>query len=169
MGLGETDVKELEGFLGAALQFAALEVALHKRLADGLEDVAESIAQTAKDEIGFYQPAVGPFQEWAPLAESTEADKARKGFPLEAPLLRTGEFRDTWEHEISGFEAVVGSKDKRALWFEFGTVNMPPRPVLGPAVIHNERTIRRILGRAAVTGITEGTAIHSVLGYDRQI
>lgn len=162
-------MKELEGFLGAALQFAALEVALHKRLADGLEDVAESIVQTAKDEIGFYQPAVGPFQDWAPLAESTEADKARKGFPLEAPLLRTGEFRDTWEHEVSGFQAVVGSKDKRAPWFEFGTVNMPPRPVLGPAVIHNEHTIRRILGRAAVIGITEGTAVHKTLGYDRRI
>ncbi|MDI9222146.1 hypothetical protein QMZ30_14670 [Pantoea sp. EA-12] len=162
-------MKELEGFLGAALQFSALEVALHKRLADGLEEVAACIEQTARDEIGFYQPAVGPFQDWASLAESTEADKARKGFPLEAPLLRTGEFRDTWEHEVSGFEAVVGSKDNRAPWFEFGTVNMPPRPVLGPAVIHNEHTIRRILGRAAVTGMTEGTAIHKALGYDRRI
>lgn len=162
-------MKELEGFLGAARQFAALEVALHRRLADGLKEVAESIVQTAKDEIGFYQPAVGPFQDWAPLAESTEADKARKGFPQEAPLLRTGEFRETWEHEVRGFEAVVGSKDKRAPWFEFGTVNMPPRPVLGPAVIHNEHTLRRILGHAAVTGITEGTAVHKSLGYDRLI
>lgn len=162
-------MKEIEGLFNAAVKFAAMEIAVHKRLSEGLDKVAEHIVQTAKDEIGFYQPAVGPFQDWAELAESTEADKARKGFPSEAPLLRTGEFRDTWEHETQGFEAVIGSKDKRALWFEFGTVNMPPRPVLGPAVVHNEHKIRKILGHAAVRGITEGAAIHSSLGYNRNI
>lgn len=162
-------MKEIEGLLNAAVTFASMEIAVHKRLSKGLEKVAEHIVQTAKDEIGFYQPAVGPFQDWAELADSTEAEKARKGFLLEAPLLRTGAFRDTWEYEAQGFEALVGSKDNRALWFEFGTVNMPPRPVLGPAVIHNEHTIRRILGRAAVTGMTEGIAVHKVLGYERII
>lgn len=162
-------MKEIEGLFNAAVTFASMEIAVHKRLTEGLEEVAQRIVQTAKDEIGFYQSAVGPFQDWAELAESTEADKARKGYPLEAPLLRKGDFRDSWEHETHGFEAIVGSKDERAPWFEFGTVNMPPRPVLGPAVVHNEHEIRRILGRAAVRGITEGVAIHKSLGYHRSI
>jgi len=162
-------MKELDGFLGAALQFAALDIALHKSMENGLEEAARRIAETAKDEIGHYQPAVGPFQEWDELAESTEADKARKGFPADAPLERTGKFRDSWEHEAHGFEAVVGSKDERAAWFEFGTSRMPPRPVLGPAVIHNGNFIRRIIGRAAVEGITKGHAIHPSLGYDELV
>lgn len=159
-------MKELNGFLGAALQFAALEVALHESIKNGLEEAARRIAETAKDEVGHYQESVGPFNKWDDLADSTEADKARKGFPAEAPLERTGEFRDSWQFEVNGLEAVVGSKDEKAPWFEFGTAKMPPRSVLGPAVIHNGDFIRRIIGRAAVAGITKGHAIHPSLGYD---
>lgn len=159
-------MKELDGFLGAALKFAALDIALHESIKSGLDEVARRIAQTAKDEVGHYQPTVGPFDAWAELADSTEADKARKGFSADAPLERTGQFRDSWDHQSEGFEAVVGSKDKRAPWFEFGTTKMPPRPVLGPAVIHNKLIIRRILGRAIVRGVTDGHGIHASLGYD---
>lgn len=159
-------MKELNGFLGAALQFAALDVALHESMKNGLEEAARRIAETAKDEVGHYQPSVGPFNKWDDLADSTEADKARKGFPADAPLERTGGFRDSWQFEVDGLEAVVGSKDEKAPWFEFGTTRMPPRPVLGPAVIHNGNFIRRIIGKAAVEGITKGHAIHPSLGYD---
>lgn len=159
-------MKELNGFLGAALQFAALDVALHESMKNGLEEAARRIAETAKDEVGHYQPSVGPFNKWDDLADSTEADKARKGFPADAPLERTGGFRDSWQFEVDGLEAVVGSKDGKAPWFEFGTTRMPPRPVLGPAVIHNGNFIRRIIGKAAIEGFTKGHAIHPSLGYD---
>lgn len=159
-------MKDLSGFLGAALQFAALDIAIRKGMEDGLEEVAKRIEQTAKDEIGHYQPAIGGFSEWAQLAESTEADKARKGFEPNAPLERTGQFRDSWEHKTEGLEAVIGSKDERAPFFEFGTSKMPPRPVLGPAVAINGNFIKKIIGRATVNGFVGGAAIHHSLGYD---
>ncbi|EMW2841859.1 TPA: hypothetical protein PXP91_001125 [Yersinia enterocolitica] len=159
-------MKELDGFLGAALQFAALDIALHESMQSALEEVATRIEKTAKDEVGHYQSAVGPFPAWDKLADSTEADKARKGFHPDAPLERTGEFKESWTHETSGFEAIIGSKDERAPWFEFGTAKMPPRPVLGPAVVHNGEFIKKIIGKAVVNGLVGGARMHPSLGYD---
>lgn len=164
--MGAKRMKNLNGFLGAALQFAAVEIAIHEHFKSGLKEVAERIEATAKQEIGHYQAATGPFNAWDPLADSTEADKARKGFPADSPLERTGQFRDSFKHEVEGFEAVIGSTDERAPWFEFGTNKMPPRPVLGPAVIHNEKFIKSILGRAVIQGMVGESRIHSSLGYD---
>ncbi len=162
-------MKTLNGFLGAALQFEAMELAIHNRMRDGLKEVAERIEKTAKDEIGHYQAAIGPFNAWDPLADSTEADKANKGFPANAPLERTGQFRDTFKHEVENFVAVIGSTDERAPWFEFGTAKMPPRPILGPAVIINEKFIKRKIGLAVVQGMIGESRIHSSLGYDELI
>lgn len=159
-------MKELNGFLGAALQFAALDIALHESMKNGLEEAARRIAETAKDEVGHYQPAVGPFNKWDDLAESTEANKAQRGFPANAPLERTGGFRDSGQFEVKGFDAVVGSKDEKAPWFEFDTSRMPPRPVIGPVVIHNSRFIKSIIGRAVVEGISSVRTVHPSLGYN---
>lgn len=49
---------------------------------------ADLIARDAKHQIGEYQPKVGPYGAWPELAESTERDKASKGYPSDAPLLR---------------------------------------------------------------------------------
>lgn len=159
-------MKELDGFLGAALQFAAVDIAIKANLHNALEEAAKRIEASAKAEIGHYQPAAGPFNEWEQLADSTEADKARKGFPSDAPLERTGQFRESWEHETDGLEAVIGSKDERAPWFEFGTPKMPPRPVLGPAVVHNGEFIKKIIGKATVNGLIGGSPIHPDAGYE---
>lgn len=159
-------MKTLNGFLGAAMQFEAIELAMHERMKEGLKAVAERIEKTAKDEIGHYQAAIGPFEAWDPLADSTEADKANKGYPANAPLERTGQFRDTFKSEVEDFVAVIGSTDERAPWFEFGTAKMPPRPILGPAVIINEKFIKRKIGQAVVRGIMGNSHIHASAGYD---
>jgi HK97 gp10 family phage protein len=159
-------MKGLNGFLGAALHFAALDIAVHASMEAGLKEVVKRIEKTAKDEIGHYQPSIGPFNAWDPLADSTEEDKARKGFEPNAPLERTGQFRDSWKSEAEGKEGVVGSTDERAPWFEFGTTKMPPRPVLGPAVIHNSAAIKKIIGKATVHGIVGGKRVHPDAGYD---
>lgn len=132
----------------------------------GLELSAVIIEKTAKNEIGEYQDAIGPFQDWAPLADSTEAEKGRLGYPLDAPLLRTGEMRDSIKHEVGEWEATVGSIDPTMIYHEFGTSKMPPRSVIGPALYRNLDKVHKLIGNAAVSGFVGGDPIHSSLGYE---
>jgi phage gpG-like protein len=145
------------------VELAAKEVVALKA---GLEVAAKHVEKTAKDEIGHYQEAVGSFPAWAPLADSTEKEKARLGYPLDAPLLRTGELRDEITHEVEGLEAVVGSHDPVMVYQELGTPTIPPRPVLGPAALHEKQAIERILGAAAVSGILGATHILPQYGFE---
>lgn len=134
----------------------------------GLHAAAQVIEKDAKERIGAYQAATGPFPAWAPLADSTEEEKARLGYPLDAPLERTGELRDSIEHEVLGLEAVVGSKLEKAAWMEFGTDRAPPREFIGPAAFNNQKKIEGILGAATVLGLSKGGAIPSTL-YDHEL
>ncbi|WP_412530880.1 HK97-gp10 family putative phage morphogenesis protein [Enterobacter roggenkampii] len=162
-------MKELSSLMDAALTFAAAKIAVQEHAEKALAQVAEQIKKTAQDEIGFYQPAVGPFAAWEDLADSTEQEKARLGYPLNAPLERTGKMRDSIKAESEGLEAIVGSEEEKLAFHEFGTVKMPPRPVLGPAVIHNEAAIKGIIGRAAVNAICGGDVVHPSLGYGKDL
>ena len=111
------------------------------------EKVADIVKQDAQVKIGVYQEAAGQFPAWAPLADSTVADRISKGFsPLE-PLLRTGELRDSIETHVEGAEATVGSASMIALYQEQGTDRIPPRPFLGPALFEGKVKI----GREAAT------------------
>lgn len=145
------------------VELAAKEVVALKA---GLEEAAKHVEKTAKDEIGHYQEAEGSFPAWAQLADSTEAEKARLGYPMDAPLLRTGELRDEITHEVEGMEAVVGSADPVMVYQELGTPTIPPRPVLGPAALRNKHTIERTLGAAAVSGILGSERMLSQFTYD---
>lgn len=149
-----------------AVKLVELQAAELIALNEGLERVAKLVEKTAKDEIGHYQDAVGPFQDWAPLAESTEAHKAAMGYPADAPLLATGEMRDSIEHQTHGLEAEIGSNNDKMVYHEFGTTKMPPRPVLGPAAFRNKEKIERLIGHAAVTGLIGDSVIHPSLRYD---
>ncbi|MBE8915089.1 hypothetical protein G9451_04110 [Enterobacter kobei] len=162
-------MKELSSLMDAALVFAATSIAVREHSEKALAQVADRIKKTAQDEIGFYQPAVGPFAAWDDLADSTEQEKSRLGYPLNAPLERTGQMRDSIKSESEGLEAIVGSEEEKLAFHEFGTVKMPPRPVLGPAVIHNEAAIKGIIGRAAVNAICGGDVVHASLGYERDL
>src|ERR1019366_7248311 len=78
--------------LGAlAAHLAMREVKLAVELHEGLRVVAASVEKSAREKIGSYQAESGPFPAWEPLAESTEDEKARLGYPADAPLLRTGD------------------------------------------------------------------------------
>lgn len=144
---------------------AAIEESTHR----GLKKVATIIERDAKAQIGYYQPEVGPFQDWAPLADSTEVEKARLGYPSDAPLLREGDLRDSIEHEVAGHEAVIGSKSDIAEYQEFGTNTIPPRPFIGPAAFKNKEAIQHILGASLVHGLIGGGPIHPSLGYDFKV
>src|SRR6266850_4404652 len=54
--------------------------------------------------------AIGKEHElWPDLAESTIRDKAAHGYKTPAPLLRSGELRDSIEYTVSGNEGCVGT------------------------------------------------------------
>lgn len=151
--------KEFSSFAGFATHLMAMEAAVKTAEHHSLKKVAQLVEDTAKAEIGHYQAAVGPFPAWAPLAESTEEQKAAKGYPAGAPLLGTGEMRDNITHQVEGEVAVIGSPDERMVYHEFGTSKMPPRPVLGPAVFSNKAKIEKIIGKAVVAGLLGGQVV----------
>ena len=102
------------------------------------EKVADIVKQDAQVKIGVYQEAAGQFPAWAPLADSTVADRISKGFsPLE-PLLRTGELRDSIETHVEGAEATVGSASMIALYQEQGHRANPAAAVPGPGAVRRQ-------------------------------
>jgi hypothetical protein len=91
---------------------------------------------------------------WAPLAESTIRDKAAHGYKTPAPLLRTGEMRDSIEYVVHGNEGCVGSKSDIAVYQELGTSRIPPRSFLASAAISSEDKIHRMVGASAVAALS---------------
>jgi HK97 gp10 family phage protein len=162
-------MKEFTSLGQFARHLATVEVAVALELRRGLDRVAVAVRDKAKDEIGTYQPGIGPFPAWAQLAESTVEDRVAKGYSPDEPLLRSGEMRDSIGKDVSGMEATIGSTSDKAVYQELGTDKIPPRPFLGPAVLHNEELIKRILGRAFVAGILGSGSIPRSLGYESEI
>jgi hypothetical protein len=154
----------LGAFAAHLLTTATAEaVALH----GGLTAAAIEVEKSAKGEIGVYQAQIGPFPAWEALADATEDQKARMGYPADSPLLGSGEMQESYTHEVSSLEAVVGTPDPKALYHEIGTDRMPPRPVLGPALLHNRERIERLIGEAAVAGILGGEITSAQMGYEK--
>ncbi|QBR53038.1 hypothetical protein E2F51_23335 [Erwinia sp. QL-Z3] len=125
-------------------------------IAIGLESqfklIVKDIEETAKEELGVYQPAVGSFDAWAPLADSTMAGRVSAGYSANEPLLRSGEFRESIESEIVGLAAIVGTKSEIGLWQEVGTDRIPPRPFIGPAYVRKIDPLMDAIGLAITTG-----------------
>lgn len=137
-------------------QFAREMSSASASIATGLETsfrvIVKEIEETAKEEIGVYQPAYGPFDAWVPLAESTKADRVRLGYSEDDPLLRSGELRDSIESEIVGLAAIVGTKSEIGLWQEVGTGHIPPRPFIGPAYVRKIDPLMESISRAITCG-----------------
>jgi len=162
-------MREFSSLAAFAAEITALETKVVFQLEKGLEAVAVKIEKTAKKQIGEYQYAVGPFPEWEELADSTKADRVRKGYTENDPLLRSGQLRDSISHETKGLEAAIGSDSDIAVYQELGTVEIAPRPFLGPAVEHNHEAIKKIVGGAVVTGLLGGGSIPAGLEYDHEV
>lgn len=111
------------------------------------EASAVEIEATARGMIGEYQQAVGPYQAWQELAESTQKERARLGYSENDPGYRSGAMQESIGHTTEGDKAVIGSNDPHLVWFDQGTPNQPPRPVLGPAAIHSKPRVEKIIGR----------------------
>lgn len=140
---------DLEQF---AMEMSSASASIATGLEAGFRVIVKEIEETAKEEIGVYQPAYGPFDAWAPLAESTKADRVRRGYSEDEPLLRSGELRDSIESEVTGLAAIVGTKSEIGSWQEVGTENIPPRPFIGPAYVRKIDPLMESLGRAILRG-----------------
>lgn len=117
---------------------------------EGMEAAGKMLETCAKDMIGEYQDAAGPFPEWAPLSPATLEGfghplagyipgKVEQGYaPPDNPLMRTGDLRDSIGHAAEENELSVGSTSEVAPYQEYGTPNamypIPPRPFIGPAM-----------------------------------
>lgn len=129
-------------------------------LPGAIKDVAEVIGhnatENAKDKLGAYQGASGPFPAWVGLSPATIADKLSQGFPVPSPLLRTGAMRDgiSYDIETKGPGDVVVTLQCDAPYadfHEFGTVKMPPRPFAGPAMYETVEAMAPQLAETVVT------------------
>jgi HK97 gp10 family phage protein len=114
-----------------------------------MDKVGEVIKKTAKQAIG--DPRNG-FQ-WPPLKPETIARKASGN----TPLLETGELRDSIGHTVISHDHVaIGSTDPKAIFHEFGTSRIPPRPFLWTAWEHEQREVEKIVGDAVFAKLTKG-------------
>ncbi|WP_052696534.1 hypothetical protein [Pantoea sp. BL1] len=132
------------------MSFASAKIAAEIEI--GFHIIVKEIEETAKEEIGVYQPAVGPFEAWSPLAESTKADRVRSGYSEDDPLLRSGELKSSIESEVIGLAAIVGTKSEIGYWQEAGTEHIPPRPFIGPAYVRKIDPLMESIGRAISRG-----------------
>ncbi|CAH2606518.1 conserved protein of unknown function (plasmid) [Rhodovastum atsumiense] len=156
------------GSLGAFLaHLATLPAAVHEAQKEGLKAGAKVVEREAKEEIGRYQPAAGPFPAWDRLSTATLdgfnhpqaghiKGKRELGYaPPDNPLLREGHLRESIS---SGLEndhtAIVGSDDEVALWQEMGTPNalypIPPRSFLGRAAFVKGDEVAEAVGGRVV-------------------
>jgi phage gpG-like protein len=79
---------------------------------------------------------------WPLLKPETIARKATG----DSPLLETGELRDSIERDVQHDVAYVGSNNNKALFHEFGTSRIPPRPVFAGAAKAKHEEIGEMIG-----------------------
>jgi phage gpG-like protein len=150
--------------LEAIVKMAEIAIAVELETHKALEAAAQVVEKEAKAVIGDYQPDAGPFAAWAPLADSTFAEKEKLGYaPPDNPLLREGYLRDSIGHVVEGHEAAVGSNDDVAVYQELGTKSIPPRSFLGAAAVHKEAEVVELLGEGVVSGLVGDEVVNSYL------
>lgn len=141
-------VTKLFDLVEFAAELHAIDRDLHELGPHIVERACKIVQARAKAAIGKEH------ELWSPLAASTIADKQKHGFKTPAPLLRTGELRDSIEYTVSGNEGCVGSNLEIAVYQELGTSRIPPRSFLRSSAISAESKILRMAGAAAVSALS---------------
>lgn len=138
-------------------EIPAIQRDLHAAGPKIIERACQIVQKRAKANIGK------DHELWPALAESTIAEKSRSGYKTPAPLLRTGELRDSIEYVVRGNEGCVGSDNPKAVWHELGTSRIPPRSFLVGAAIVSEDKIRRMATATVVAALSgHGRHAHDV-------
>jgi HK97 gp10 family phage protein len=115
------------------------------------------VTKEAKAVIGHYREGYG----WPQLAPATQADRVRKGFPANEPLLRTGSLRESIEwtaplHEGAEVVGYVGTNHPVAKFQELGTAKIPPRSFIGGASRAKEHEVQEAMGRMVEAAFVQG-------------
>jgi phage gpG-like protein len=105
-----------------------------------LDEFGRKQAEHMAAKIGVYQ------EGWPELSEATEERKAREGYPADSPLLAEGTLKDSFSHTIEETKMTVGSTDEVMIHHEYGTENMPPRPVVFPTAAEFAPQVVEALG-----------------------
>ena len=120
----------------AAALFTGIAVEMDHIKHHCLDEGSKILQEEAKRELGTYQPG------WPRLKPATIARKSTG----DSPLLETGELRDSIQREVQQHVAYIGSNNKKALFHEFGTSRIPPRPFLGTAAALKTSEIGEMFG-----------------------
>ena len=132
-----------------AREFVSLAEELANPGADAIRPIQDAIRATFAANFANER---GDDRSWAPLALRTIKERIRLGYGGAHPILiRSGEYRRSFveaddpqhvsQSEIAGgkWRIEEGSSDKRAGTLEFGSDNVPPRPVTLPGRAGEER------------------------------
>jgi phage gpG-like protein len=122
----------------------------HDTISHALEKIGKHLEKKANEKIGRQQ--VG----WEKLADSTEEEKVRKGYPANAPLLATGKLRKSIGHTVEGRTVTIGSTDEVMVFHEYGTHKLPPRPVFESLAAENAEFIHRTAQKALAEAMSKG-------------
>jgi hypothetical protein len=141
-------MSQLFDLVSFAAELKAIDRDLNELGPAVIEKACQIVQKKAKAAIGQQH------EEWPALAESTIRDKAAHGFKTPAPLLRTGELRDSIQYTVSGTEGCVGSDLEVAVYQEMGTSRIPPRSFLVSSAIASEDKIHRMAAAAAVAALS---------------
>jgi phage gpG-like protein len=136
--------------LGFVAHLATVERDLHELGPAIVARACEMVCEEAKRVIGTYDYG------WTPLAPSTLAHKM-----MNTPLLESGAMRASIEWNSEGNQGYVGSNSDIAVFQEFGTVKIPPRPFMAGAAVAMGDKIHRMAARA-VMAVMLGQGLHSV-------
>lgn len=154
--------------MGFAAKLAELAIATDEVAEKSLTAAAKIVQREAKHEIGKYQGAAGPFAGWSELADSTKVDRLRQGYTENDPELRDGMMRDSIEFTVEtdlagGGEAEVGSDMEIFEFQELGTSKMPPRSILGSALVHKTDEVVTIIGASTYGALTGQQVVNAAL------
>lgn len=104
--------------------------ALSTALAGALRDTGDEALEIIDDSFAREQTPTG-----APWADLAPATIERKGH--DTILYETGELRESFDTEVEwgpvgDKKLTIYSEDEKLKYHEYGTVNMPRRPIIGP-------------------------------------
>lgn len=150
---------EFDSFADFSRHIMSVAKAIPKETLKAVEKIGRNVESDAKEKIGYYQEASGPFEAWQPLADGTLKHHSQFGVG-DSPLIISGELyasiQKSVEQSNKTTTLTVGSDMDIGFWQEIGTKTIPPRPFIGPAMYENEASSQKILGEAVEKAFLKG-------------